>query len=377
MTATFVNDFSSFNSMMNFLEKAEVIAFDTEFFREVTFYPKIGLLQLAANGEIFLVDPFGDFHFHELIKFMVMTDATVICHACAEDLEIVAEIARRENYHRLLPKKIFDTQVAAAFLGEKKLLGLSFLTEKFLGVKLAKTETRTDWLKRPLTPEQMEYAAYDVAYLEKLRHYFLIKFRDLPDNHRWFLMEMEELSASEDETVAPEELYLSIPKTGRFKASELRILQAITMLREKICRETDTPPSFFIRNNVLVDLIQTSKILDARTYLKNGVHYTTVEKYGTLIQTTARAASAKKDLELNPTYDAVKYFQSAVKKRDELKKHITKIAAQTKISENYIGSRKMIEHFFYDPIYAPNKTPILTTGWRKECLGDLNKFVAN
>ena len=155
MNYTYVDSSASFEDMLESLKQARFISFDTEFFREVTFFPKLALFQMAADGEIFLVDPFA-VNFAELLSFIVMTDAVMICHASSEDLEIVSEHARREGLARILPRNIFDTQAAAAFLGYGNTIGLAAIIEKTLGITLEKTETRTDWLKRPLTEAQLE-----------------------------------------------------------------------------------------------------------------------------------------------------------------------------------------------------------------------------
>ncbi|WP_019001552.1 ribonuclease D [Succinimonas amylolytica] len=374
MNYTYVDTPDCFEKMLDSLKNARYIAFDTEFFREVTFFPKLALFQMAADGEIFLVDPFA-VNFAELLSFIVMTDAVMICHASAEDLEIVSEHARREGLSRILPRNIFDTQAAAAFLGYGNTIGLAAIIEKTLGITLEKTETRTDWLRRPLTEAQLEYAALDVAYLEPLMNYLIQEMEKKPEILKWFRMHMDTLSHSQDpeNVLAPDRLYLKLRKTGRFNQNQLRVLQAITVLRDQVCRDNDIPASHFIRNNVLVPLVAGTAIFDQSVYVKNGVHYSIVRRYGTLIQRTAREANARHDAApLPPTYDVVNYSCDS-KCRKALDTFLQDRSSRLGFSKGVLDSQRLLENFFYAPLYE-KKYPILQQGWYLDCLGDLSSF---
>lgn len=373
MNYTYVDNAAGLDSMLECLSKAAVIAFDTEFFRVVTFFPKLALFQLAAGGEIFLVDPFA-VNFSKLLSFIVTTDAVMVCHASGEDLEIVSEHARREGLPRLLPRHIFDTQSAGAFLGYGGNIGLAALLEKTLGISLAKTETRTDWLKRPLTQAQLEYAALDVAYLEELMNFLIKEMSQKEPVLKWFRMHMDDVSHSCDpeNVLPPEKLYLRVRKTGQLSQGQLRTLQAVVMLRDRICRENDIPPAFFIRNNVLAQLVISSAIFEQSTYAKYGVHYSTVRKYGTLIQKTAREANARNEPDINPPYDFVNRCSGGIYKK-RLSDFLARKTSQYGFANNVLSSQKLMENFFYAPMYE-KKYPILQRGWYLECLGDLSDF---
>jgi len=374
MNYTYVDSSASFEDMLERLKQARFISFDTEFFREVTFFPKLALFQMAADGEIFLVDPFA-VNFAELLSFIVMTDAVMICHASSEDLEIVSEHARREGLARILPRNIFDTQAAAAFLGYGNTIGLAAIIEKTLGITLEKTETRTDWLRRPLTDAQLEYAALDVAYLEPLMKHLIQEMEKKPEILKWFRMHMDALSHSQDpeNILPPDRLYLKIRKTGRFTQNQLRVLQAVTMLRDQICRETDIPASHFIRNNVLVSLVSGTGIFDQSVYARNGVHYSIVRRYGTLIQRTAREANARNNVPPLPrTYDIVNYVCDS-KIRKALDSFLQDRSSRLGFSKGVLNSQRLMENFFYAPLYE-KKYPILQQGWYLDCLGDLSSF---
>lgn len=135
------------------------LAVDTEFFRETTYYPHLGLVQLASPEHIVCVDPLAFDARESLARLLLNPAITKIFHACTQDLEVLYQ------YLGKLPQPIADTQIAAAMLGEQDQIGYATLVEQQMGVQLEKSQTRTNWLKRPLTSRQIEYAGDDVLYL--------------------------------------------------------------------------------------------------------------------------------------------------------------------------------------------------------------------
>src|SRR5690348_8554000 len=140
--------------------RADVIGLDTEFMRRNTFHPKLALVQIAAGGACALVDPTA-FDAGTCIRKLV-GERVWIMHSASEDMEALAPLLDGTNL------RLFDTQIAAALCGLG--FGLSYrnLVSSLLGVEIPKDETRSDWLHRPLTPAQINYAEQDVAHLHEL-----------------------------------------------------------------------------------------------------------------------------------------------------------------------------------------------------------------
>ena len=139
-----------------------VLAIDTEFLREKTYYPRLCLIQAATDGEVALIDPIA---LEDLSPFAaLLADETIVkvFHACSQDLEVL--------YGSLgvVPQPIFDTQVAAAFIGLRQQMGYGALVEELCGVHLAKADALSDWTHRPLDQHQLEYAEDDVRYLPRM-----------------------------------------------------------------------------------------------------------------------------------------------------------------------------------------------------------------
>ena len=153
---------STHQALLDFCQRArkfDAIAVDTEFLRERTFHPRLCLVQIATPAESVAVDPLVIDDLSPLAELMADESVIKVFHACSQDMEVMLHTVG------VLPRPIFDTQVAAAFLGERQQISYGALVQAFCGVSLPKTESLTDWSRRPLTDKQIEYAIDDVKYL--------------------------------------------------------------------------------------------------------------------------------------------------------------------------------------------------------------------
>ena len=154
------------------------LAIDTEFIRTNTFYPKLGLLQIADTNNCYLIDPLCISEWSPFAQLLNL-DIEFCIHSCSEDLNLL------HTSISMMPREIFDSQLAAAFLGLGYSLSYQGLVKLLLGEEIPKDETRADWLKRPLTDTQLQYAANDVSYLLFYTVYITIipinvRFSDAP-----------------------------------------------------------------------------------------------------------------------------------------------------------------------------------------------------
>lgn len=361
-------------NVLELLTKADKVGFDTEFDREKTFYAEIGLFQLEINGEIYLIDPLKLSNFKTLVEVLTTGKFMTIVHAGQEDLSIISHVASTCGFSSELPSNLFDTQLAAAFLNIGSNVGLATLLENTFGIKLAKTETRTDWLARPFTDKQIEYAAMDVAYLRRLSDLQLRELSKESYKIEWLKAECRNRTLENAHVLNPENAYLSVRGASALKLKQLRMLRAVCALRYRFCTEYNFAPSRFIKNDVLLNLVK-STISDPRTYIKQGVHYKIARKYGDLICDTAMKA-LHDTAPITEPYDLasnIRYLSPIVKK---LRKHLVLIAKDLNIDENLLCSRKLLQQFFWC-VYAGNNkvTPMLQSSWRKEAVGDLKPFI--
>jgi ribonuclease D len=160
----YVDTSEGLRNLCDALRGADWIALDTEFMREDTYYPRLCLLQLATSDTIACVDPLAltVAQLDPLLDLLYDPAIIKVFHACSQDMEIF-HLLRNE-----LPAPVFDTQIAAPLLGYPVQASYARLVEDVLQVRLEKAHTRTDWSRRPLSPEQLDYAADDVRYLGPL-----------------------------------------------------------------------------------------------------------------------------------------------------------------------------------------------------------------
>lgn len=150
------------DALHDLLENAPAtLGLDTEFMRVNTFLPRLALVQAQVGERIALIDPTADVDPAPLARALGDASRTIVMHSASEDLEALATWSCAIT-------QLFDTQIAAAFAGLGAGLGYQKLVSTLVGVDLPKAETRSDWLQRPLTAQQLDYAAQDVVHLPRL-----------------------------------------------------------------------------------------------------------------------------------------------------------------------------------------------------------------
>jgi ribonuclease D len=229
------------------LRQHGVVGIDTEFMRTRTFFPIPALYQVAAGGRISIIDPTRIDAWRSFASLLEDPDVTIVMHSCSEDLEVFA------RHLCTTPTAIFDTQIAHAFLSDKFSASYSSLVAHYLDVGLEKQHTRSDWLARPLSPEQLDYAALDVAYLEPL--YDVLR-RELDRLGRTTWFEIESAALTTPRNVAPDDYFRGIRKAAHLDGRQLARLRLLTVWRERHVRERDLPRARFVADDVLVDIAQ-------------------------------------------------------------------------------------------------------------------------
>ena len=359
--------------MEAFSANPEYISFDTEFLRERTYYPVLCLLQLCIDGKVFLVDALAKLSMEKIISALVNAECPVICHAGSEDMEIITGLARKYGLSRLYPKNFYDLQTASAFVNADSGVGLGALVEKYLGIVLDKSETRSDWTRRPLSDEQLSYAVEDVIYLKKIYDIFNDELRQRPDVASFLRSELESESLRYTEIRSADTTYLKLKGTGKLNSRKLRIVHALCSLRQQVCEYDDIPLSFFIKNTVLVKLADAG-VFNLGSLIKAGVNCQIAKKYGDLIIRTALKASADKSRPVLKTFDSVNQHSELRAVKKELENYAKKKAGEFGIARELVVSRRLLEDFMYTAMYADGVKSLIEQGWRAEMLGSLDNF---
>lgn len=229
--------------------QCEAVALDTEFVWERTFYPHLGLIQIGlAEDRVYLVDTLKIQDFSPLAKLIADPKVTKILHDALQDLIIL---------HRAtgaLPRNVFDSRLAAGFVGYGSTLSLRDLIRHTLDIDIPKDQTRSNWVKRPLTDKQLQYARDDVRYLVSVRELILQKALK-SKRTTWIAEEMATFEQAEHYADdSPEELFLRIKGRGRLRRDEQGVLMRLAVLRDEIAKELNRPRSHVLKDEVLVEI---------------------------------------------------------------------------------------------------------------------------
>ena len=226
-----------------------VIAFDTEFLRERTFYPQLGLIQIADREDSWLLDPLELSQSALQPLLDVFTDPNVlkVGHALEQDQECLY------RSYGTLASPILDTSIAAALTGRGDQIGLSALLEKLLGIRLKKTHTRTDWLKRPLPEAMAEYARLDVDRLVEASD-ILLKDLERRGRREWALAVSGELAEASRYEPNPDALAQKLASNRRMDRTEYAVLRELVRWRENSVRSRDLPRKWLAEDQLLVKL---------------------------------------------------------------------------------------------------------------------------
>jgi ribonuclease D len=222
---------------------------DTEFMRRNTFYPQLALLQLGWNGRYALVDPLAFDIGDALRPYLALGPAVTVMHSAGEDLEALAPLLPQG------PGTLFDTQIAAAFVGMG--LGLSYraLVAELVGVELDKGETRSDWMQRPLTESQRLYATLDVVYLEPV-HAQLAERLAEHGRSAWHAEDCERLKRRADTGEGDPQPQRGFRAAADWPRVQQALLRRILLWRDRTARTLDRPRSWLLEDALALSLAQ-------------------------------------------------------------------------------------------------------------------------
>ncbi|WP_337880859.1 ribonuclease D [Rheinheimera sp.] len=227
--------------------KAACLALDTEFIRQSTLYPKLGLIQLFDGHRLALVDPLADLDWSSLRTLLVNPAVVKVIHSCTEDLEALAT----KNLIRIEP--LFDTQLAAELVGWGSSLGYAKLVHKVTGKELDKSESRTDWLARPLSPLQLRYAAHDVEYLLPVYQQLLT---ELQQKNQLDLLLAEGRHLIERRHVSWPDAFkhLEVKNSFLLNPRELAVLRELVVWRQQYAEQKDMALGLIFKDFHLLDI---------------------------------------------------------------------------------------------------------------------------
>jgi ribonuclease D len=223
------------------------IAIDTEFMREKTYWAKLCLIQLAVGDECAILDPLQLSDLGPLLEVLADESVLKVLHAGSQDLEIFYRLAG----HAATP--VFDTQIAATLAGFPSQVGYARLVKDLFDVDIDKSDTFTDWARRPLTPAQIEYALNDVRYLDAA-YLELASRLDRDGRTAWLAGDLAALSDPEQYEIRPEEQFRRIKRAASLSRRQLGVLQQVTAWREREAMRRDLPRRWVLSDETLTEV---------------------------------------------------------------------------------------------------------------------------
>ena len=225
--------------------KAARVGVDTEFHAERTYAPRLMVVQLAFEDGSVVVDPIAIPDLDALS--LALGETTVVGHALSSDLKIFADRFGR------VPSKVFDCQVAASFLGYGMQVSLADLVRDVCKVRLAKSQTVSDWSARPFTPKQIDYLVDDVDYLFAMQDDLTARL-EAAGRLEWALAESAQLGEMDRYRGDERRGLLRISGSNRMNRRELGVLSQLLVLRDRIARDRDIPPKYVMPDDVMAGL---------------------------------------------------------------------------------------------------------------------------
>jgi ribonuclease D len=342
------------------LADAPRLAVDTEFMRERTYFSQLCLIQVASDRDCLLIDPLAGLALDALFEILTDRNRLKILHAARQDLEVLLQSDPRGE-RATLAAPVFDTQVAAGLLGMAPQIGYAELVARRLGNSIDKGQTRTDWSRRPLTPEQLAYAADDVRHLLEL-HTELERDLAAKGRSHWLREDMQSIERISLYRVDPRDAWRRLRGLSRLRPRERAVGRMLAQWREERAIAGDRPRGWILSDEALfavaTALPRTAEELAAIRSLPPG----TARKHGVellarLESTLAQPLDADDDAAPPARPDP-----ATVALAGRLMQIVRDEAARLELSPELLATRREIE------AVAQGDAKDMPGGWRGELL---------
>ena len=345
------------------LRSAGSFAYDSEFIGEMTYFPRLCLIQAATAQRVTLVDPLAGVELRPFWELIADASVEKVVHAGQQDIEPVWRHINREA------RNVFDAQIAAGFVALPYPLSLSKLVGELTGAKLGKGLTFSHWDQRPLSPMQLRYAADDVRYLPLAREE-LRKRLEASGRASWAA---EECAAMTDPVLYrfdPDSSYLRVRGATSLHAKNLAVLRELTIWRDAAARAEDVPPRTFLRDEILIDLArQPVKAVEKLDRVRGLPRPVEKEHGATIVEATMRALAAPA-----PKLPFPRDEEPMPKERfrsDAFWAAAQTICAGRSVDTAIVASRQEVGEFYRTLAAGGDLSESrMMKGWRRAALGD-------
>ena len=269
----FIDNEDSLFKLCEQLENSNWLAVDTEFERVNTYYPELCLIQVSDGATHAIIDPIAISNLEAFYDLLYKESIIKVLHSAHQDLEIFF------NIKKSIPNPLFDTQIAAPLFDYAQGIGYGNLVKEVLNIELDKGQSRTNWKKRPLTKEQLRYAADDVIYLGKVYEIFSGKIKTVDNLHN-FNAQTERLYKPQTYEPDPATMWKKIFSAKRLKGKQLEKVKKLAEWREITARKQNRPRKWIIDNHVIIEMAKLKPQTSSEFLQIDKVSEKMVNRYG-------------------------------------------------------------------------------------------------
>lgn len=370
-----VEDDLALQTLCQHYNKAKVLAVDTEFVRTRTLYPKLGLLQVFDGEVLALIDPLLIDDLSPFWQLLANESITKVLHACSEDLEVFLHNANAK------PVNLIDSQIMMSFLGHGLSVGYAAMVAHFTGIELDKSESRTDWTKRPLTQKQLNYASADVEHLYTLYPKLVAEINEAG----WFEYAKQETDLLIERKYTPideEQLYRHMKLAWRLNTKQLNSLRHLAKWRYQQAKKRDLPLGFVAKEHTLMVVAQNNPQSISSMNRLDGAELMDIRHKGKAMLAVLKKASQDDETNYPAKIQRLDEYPGYKQIFKSVKNFIAKLSEQHNLAVENIASKKQINQFLTWQFNlnevqqlaanAENSSAYsvdLLTGWRYELFG--------
>jgi len=336
----------------------EWLALDTEFLREKTYYPKLCLLQLATPQLVACIDPIAISDLTPVLDIIFDERVTKVMHSGRQDLEILYHLGGK------VPVPVFDTQIAALLLGYPEQVGYASLVSGELGVVLDKLHTRADWSLRPLSADQIKYAADDVIYLVQVYQQLTEKLERF-ERSDWLSGDFSRLTNPDLYDIPPADAWLKVKGGNRLRGDSLAVMQSLAAWREQVARDKNRPKGWILRDDALLEIARHRPDSTSSLGKIRGLSEGLVKHSGNRIIDIVRQAREKKPLAFPDKGKHARLSADQGALVDVMMAIVRLSGERNSLNPTVLATRKQLER-----LVCGDREVAVLQGWRKQLVGE-------
>lgn len=354
----FIQQQDQLADVLSLMDQCSIYGLDTEFIKVDTLWPKLGVFQINLNGQVYLLD--GTALDLSIFWQKLYASKQNVFHACGEDIDLIYHYAQQKFL-----ENVFDTQVGLSSLGHGLQVSYQAALKLVLDIEIEKDQTRSDWLARPLSDEQLKYAANDVLYLLKLSDQIKHQLQE-KQLYDYVLEDCRHLT-QEIGTDTPQHLLYTDVGNYRHSRRQLMQLQQLMVWREQLIKAINQPRSFILRNSTMIDLVEKNPRNTFQLSQVKEIRPNVIREHGKTILDLLKFLPEEHEW---PLRMAKPIRHSSQDVTDQMTQLIEQVVEQTQIPKEVLIRKKWLNALYQHVVFhrSEDELPEYLLGWRYEML---------